>query len=408
MQACGDCHLSNFGGFATPERKVVFDLNDFDETAIAPWEWDVKRLVASFVVAGRANCFRASACRDAAWWAARRYREQMAEYAGAPVLTSWYAAIDLEALVTTGTDEDFRLFTRRRVLESTTAGEQHHELTKLTHQEGDAPRITDAPPLIYHLDDVRKHRNYYRAIERSFHGYRLTLEPSRQILLDRYRLVDVAIKVVGVGSVGTECGVALLMSGNGEPLFLQFKEARESVLEPYAGRSAFDHRGRRVVVGQRIMAPFTAFQILQGIETLPLRMARHVENTRKVVAFLAAHPVVATVGYPELDTHPDRALAQRLLPQGCGAVFSFELKGTRAQGRQFIESLRLFSHLANVGDAKSLVIHPASTTHFRMSADELARAGIAEGTIRLSIGLEHPDDLIEDLSRALYAAGKAA
>ncbi len=253
VQACGDCHLSNFGGFATPERKVVFDLNDFDETAIAPWEWDVKRLVASFVIAGRANRFRASACRDAAWWAACRYREQMAEYAGAPVLTSWYAAIDLEALVTTGTDEDFRLFTRRRVLESTTASEQHHELTKLTHQEGDAPRITDAPPLIYHLDDVRKHRNYYRAIERSFHGYRLTLEPSRQILLDRYRLVDVAIKVVGVGSVGTECGVALLMSGNGEPLFLQFKEARESVLEPYAGRSAFDHRGRRVVVGQRIM-----------------------------------------------------------------------------------------------------------------------------------------------------------
>jgi len=194
-----------------------------------------------------------------------------------------------------------------------------------------------------------------------------------------------------------------------------------TLTEPYRGfhdmvfteestTGAFLLRARREGIRDfgACMAPFTAFQILQGIETLPLRMARHVENTRKVVAFLAAHPVVATVGYPELDTHPDRALAQRLLPQGCGAVFSFELKGTRAQGRQFIESLRLFSHLANVGDAKSLVIHPASTTHFRMSADELARAGIAEGTIRLSIGLEHPDDLIEDLSRALYAAGKAA
>jgi O-acetylhomoserine (thiol)-lyase len=154
------------------------------------------------------------------------------------------------------------------------------------------------------------------------------------------------------------------------------------------------------------MAPFTAFQVLQGIETLPLRMARHVENARKVVAFLAAHPLVATVGYPELETHPDHALAQVLLPKGCGAVFSFELKGTRAQGRKFIEALKIFSHLANVGDAKSLVIHPASTTHFRMSSDELAKAGIAEGTIRLSIGLEHADDLIEDLSRALYAAGK--
>ncbi len=155
------------------------------------------------------------------------------------------------------------------------------------------------------------------------------------------------------------------------------------------------------------MAPFTAFQILQGIETLPLRMAKHVDNARRVVAFLAAHPFVGAVGYPELPGHPDHALAQRLLPRGCGAVFSFAIKGTRAQGRRLIESLTLFSHLANVGDAKSLVIHPASTTHFRMSAEDLVRAGITEGTIRLSIGLEDPDDLIEDLSRALHAAGKA-
>jgi O-acetylhomoserine (thiol)-lyase len=136
-------------------------------------------------------------------------------------------------------------------------------------------------------------------------------------------------------------------------------------------------------------------------------MARHVENTRRIVAFLHAHPFVAGVGYPELPEHPDRMLAERLLPRGCGAVFSFNLKGTRAQGRRFIEALKLFSHLANVGDAKSLVIHPASTTHFRMSADDLAKAGITEGTIRLSIGLEDAGDLIEDLTRALYAAGKA-
>ena len=155
------------------------------------------------------------------------------------------------------------------------------------------------------------------------------------------------------------------------------------------------------------MAPFTAFQILQGIETLPLRMARHVENTRRIVAFLDEHPLVDAVGYPELPGHPDHALASRLLPLGCGAVFSFDLRGTRAQGRRFVESLRLFSHLANVGDAKSLVIHPASTTHFRMTAEDLARAGINEGSIRLSVGLENPDDLIEDLSRALHAAGKS-
>jgi O-acetylhomoserine (thiol)-lyase len=154
------------------------------------------------------------------------------------------------------------------------------------------------------------------------------------------------------------------------------------------------------------MSPHTAFLILQGLETLPLRMQRHVDNTRKVVAFLAAQPSVARVAYPELPTHPDRALAERLLPRGCGAVFSFELKGSRAAGRKFVESLKVFSHLANVGDAKSLVIHPATTTHFRVPDEELAAAGITQGTIRLSIGLEDPDDLIEDLARALKAAAK--
>ena len=155
------------------------------------------------------------------------------------------------------------------------------------------------------------------------------------------------------------------------------------------------------------MSPHTAWLILQGIETLPLRMARHVENTRKVVAFLVAHPMVASVGYPELETHPDHALARRLLPRGAGSVFSFDLKGSRDQGRAFIEALRIFSHLANVGDCRSLVIHPASTTHFRMNDAALAQAGITAGTIRLSIGLEDADDLVDDLKRALNVAKKA-
>ncbi|MEX3955195.1 O-acetylhomoserine aminocarboxypropyltransferase [Trinickia sp. EG282A] len=154
--------------------------------------------------------------------------------------------------------------------------------------------------------------------------------------------------------------------------------------------------------------PQAAWQLLQGIETLPLRMERHVANTRRIVEFLAAHPAVASVAYPELDSHPDHALAQRLLPLGAGAVVSFDLRGDRAAGRRFIEALTLFSHLANVGDVRSLVIHPASTTHFRMDAAALAAAGIGEGTIRLSIGLEDPDDLIDDLKRALKAAAKAA
>ena len=156
------------------------------------------------------------------------------------------------------------------------------------------------------------------------------------------------------------------------------------------------------------MSPHTAWLILQGIETLPLRMERHVANARKVVAYLAAHPMVAQVGYPELESHPDHALAKTLLPRGCGSVFSFDLRGSRAQGVAFIEALQLFSHLANVGDCRSLVIHPASTTHFRMNDAALAAAGIGPGTIRLSIGLEDADDLIADLKTALKAAERAA
>ncbi|MDP2034119.1 MAG: O-acetylhomoserine aminocarboxypropyltransferase [Polaromonas sp.] len=156
------------------------------------------------------------------------------------------------------------------------------------------------------------------------------------------------------------------------------------------------------------MSPHTAWLILQGIETLPLRMARHMSNTEKVVAFLASHPLVSRVGHPMLESHPSHVLAKKLLPRGAGSVFSFDIQGHREQGKAFIEALKVFSHLANVGDCRSLVIHPASTTHFRMSDEALAAGGITQGTIRLSIGLEDPDDLIDDLKRALKAAEKAA
>jgi len=152
------------------------------------------------------------------------------------------------------------------------------------------------------------------------------------------------------------------------------------------------------------LSPHSAWLILQGMETLPLRMARHMSNTQRVVTFLAAHPFVARVGHPLLESHPGHALARKLLPRGAGSVFSFDLKGNREQGKKFVESLRLFSHLANVGDSRSLVIHPASTTHFRMTDEALAAGGITQGTIRLSIGLEDPDDLLDDLKRALKAA----
>ena len=217
---------------------------------------------------------------------------------------------------------------------------------------------------------------------------------------------------------GTVIGGVVVDSGR----FDWDKSGRHPELtEPYAGFhgmvfseessvAAFLLRARREGLRDfgACMSPHTAWLILQGLETLPLRMARHVENTRKVVAFLAAHSMVAKVGYPELEDHPSYELAKRLLPRGCGSVFSFDLRGSRPQGKAFVETLKIFSHLANVGDCRSLVIHPASTTHFRMDDAALASAGITPGTIRLSIGLEDADDLIDDLKRALKAAEKAA
>ena len=220
-----------------------------------------------------------------------------------------------------------------------------------------------------------------------------------------------------LGGHGTTIGGVLVDSGRfdwgASGKFPQLSEPYAGFhgmdFEEESGTRAFLLRARREGLRDfgACMAPMTAFQILQGVETLHLRMPRHVENTRKVVQFLAAHAMVQTVLYPELPGHPDHELCRRLLPRGAGAVFSFHLKGGREAGRTFIETLRVFSHLANVGDAKSLVIHPATTTHYRMSDEDLRKAGITAGTVRLSIGLEDPQDLIDDLERALGAARRA-
>jgi len=193
-----------------------------------------------------------------------------------------------------------------------------------------------------------------------------------------------------------------------------------TLTEPYVGfhdmvfseestTAAFMLRARREGLRDfgACMSPHNAFQILQGIETLGLRMQRHVDNSRRIASFLSGHAAVESVSYPELPGHPDHELASKLLPRGCGAVFSFGIKGGRQAGRRFIETLTVFSHLANVGDAKSLVIHPATTTHYRMDDEALRAAAITEGTIRLSVGLEDPEDLIADLDRALRASQKA-
>jgi len=221
-----------------------------------------------------------------------------------------------------------------------------------------------------------------------------------------------------IGGHGTVVGGVLVDGGlfdwEGSGRFPELSEPYKGfhgmVFTEESTTSAFLLRARREGLRDfgACMSPHTAWLLLQGLETLSLRMDRHVSNTRQVVQFLSQHPLVAEVAYPELPTHADHALAQRLLPKGSGAVFSFDLRGGRAQGKAFIEALRIFSHLANVGDCRSLVIHPASTTHFRMDDAALQSAGIGPGTIRLSIGLEDVQDLLDDLSRGLKAAEKSS
>ena len=217
---------------------------------------------------------------------------------------------------------------------------------------------------------------------------------------------------------GTVLGGILIDSGQ----FDWFKSGKfPELTEPYAGFhnmvfaeestvAPFLLRARREGLRDfgACLSPMNAFQILQGLETLSLRMDKHVSNAQKVAEYLLADGNVAKVSYPYLPTHPDHKLAKTLMPKGCGAVFSFDLKGDRQQGRQFVEALGVFSHLANVGDARSLVIHPASTTHFRMDNQALKSAGIGEGTLRLSIGLEDADDLISDLKGAFRVAFKSS
>jgi O-acetylhomoserine (thiol)-lyase len=198
-------------------------------------------------------------------------------------------------------------------------------------------------------------------------------------------------------------------AGHDPPLPQPYAGFHNMVFTEESTVGAFSLRARREGLRDfgACMSPHTAWLILQGLETLPLRMARHMSNTERVVEFLLSHPFVASVRHPMVESHPGHALAKRLLPRGAGAVLSFDMKGSREQGKAFIDALGLFSHLANVGDCRSLVIHPASTTHFRMSDEDLTQAGIGQGTVRLSIGLEDPNDLIEDLRQALKRAEKA-
>jgi len=252
VQACGDCHLMNFGGFATPERRIIFDINDFDETLPAPWEWDVKRLAASFLIAARNNKFSEKEARECAQACVRAYREQMARLSEMSALERWYARLDLETMMGMLPNKEAKRFLQKRVQKAASRSIADDDFPALASSKGGKHVINDNPPLIFHPAESQ-HPAYQRLASKAFRDYRATLADDRRLLLDHYELKDLALKVVGVGSVGTRCGILLLMAGDDDPLFLQFKEARMSVLEPYAGRSIYSNRGERIVAGLRLM-----------------------------------------------------------------------------------------------------------------------------------------------------------
>ncbi len=248
VQACGDCHLLNFGLFATPERKLVFDINDFDETLPAPWEWDVKRLAASIVVAGRDGGLSEDDCREAAMDGVRSYRERLREYSQMSPLEVWYACLDVENIIEMAPDEKTKA-RRKELAEKARERIVDHLFPKIVAAVGGSHRLIDQPPVLVHVAEPDAEERFREGLD----DYRQTLSDERRLLFDRYCLQDFALKVVGIGSVGTRCLIGLFFSEENHPLILQIKEAGRSVLEPYARKCRYENQGQRVVVGQRLM-----------------------------------------------------------------------------------------------------------------------------------------------------------
>ena len=254
VQCGGDSHLVNFRGLATPERQVIFAINDLDETLPAPWEWDLKRLATSFVIACRDNGLRESAAKDAALRCVKSYREHMAEFSATKVLDLWYFAIEAEMLISGIEDAGIRRRAIKGLAKARESSTSEGLFPKLIDDSGGSPRIKDQLPAIFHWKDHAP-GEVHPGVREAFARYRETLTPNHRMLLDRYEIKDAAVKVVGVGSVGTACWVLLLMAGGEDPLILQVKEARASVLEGFAGKSVYPNHGQRVVNGHRLMQP---------------------------------------------------------------------------------------------------------------------------------------------------------
>ena len=293
VQCGGDSHLVNFRGLATPERQVIFAINDLDETLPAPWEWDLKRLAASFVIACRDNGLSEADAKDAALRCVRSYREHMAEFSKMGVLDLWYFAVEAEMLISTIEDPAIRRRVIKRLAKARESSTSEGIFPKLVDDSGGSPFFKDQLPAIFHWKDHAP-GEVHPEVSEAFDQYRETLTPAHRMLLDRYDIKDAAVKVVGVGSVGTACFVLLLMAGGGEPLILQVKEARASVLEAYAGKSVYPNHGQRVVNGHRLMQP--ASDIFLGWTEGRLGRHFYVRQLRDV----KIKPAVETFGTAEM------------------------------------------------------------------------------------------------------------
>src|SRR5262245_35813410 len=326
VQSCGDCHLMNFSVFASPERTLIFDINDFDETLPAPFEWDLKRLASSFVLASRWRDFGKKETRDASRAVVKAYREQMGKFAEMSMLDVWYARTAVDDLIDRlGKDPEARK-QLNRIVESAHKQTSEAVFHKMTRDVKGRPRIMDQPPFVYHLD--HSEFNLQKDVIPFFDAYIATLPADRRVLFDRYELVDAAFKVVGVGSVGTHSYITLWMADVDDPLFLQVKQALPSVLEGLAGRSSYENNGERVVIGQRVMQ--SASDIFRGWTRGPQGDDFYVRQLRdqKVTPDLATTTERSLALYAKLC---GQALARAHAKSGKAA----EISGYLGSGKNF-------------------------------------------------------------------------
>jgi uncharacterized protein (DUF2252 family) len=376
-QVCGDAHLSNFGVFGSPERRLIFDVNDFDETLPGPWEWDLKRLSASLEIAGRNNGFTDAERRTVVMASARQYRTSMAEYAGMPHLQVWYSHLDIEA--------EFQkvqsLIDRKRVkavekdLAKARARDNVQAFAKLTNEENGEPRIVSDPPLIVPIEELVPHgisrEQVTEELVQLIRRYRGTLETDRRYLLEQFRFVHLARKVVGVGSVGTRAWIGLFLGrDNQDPLFLQMKEAQESVLERFVGKSAYPNHGQRVVAGQRLMQATSDIflgwdRVSSGLDRQPrdfyLRQLRDMKGSAEVETMIPGGMEVYA-----------RICAQTL---------------ARAHARSG-DRIAIASYIGK-GDVFDVAIADFSATYADQNERDYERlqAAVKEGTIKAETGL---------------------